>query len=81
MYTVRSKQTKIIRLQEKRLKYINNFSSNRFLRKSKTHHMDKYIRMNIIYTSALFDILIWNSISNSLPDRQLLLSLLLNDKC
>lgn len=44
--------------------------------------MDKYIRMNIIYTSALFDILIWNSISNSLPDRQqLLLSLLLNDKC
>lgn len=48
---------------------------------SKTHHMDKYIRMNIIYTSALFDILIWNSISNSLPDRQLLLSLLLNDKC
>lgn len=44
--------------------------------------MDKYIRMNIIYTSALFDILIWNSISNSLSDRQqLLLSLLLNDKC
>lgn len=32
--------------------------------------MDKYIRMNIIYTSAFFDILIWNAISNSLPDRQ-----------
>lgn len=57
-------------------------AANVFLRKSKTHHIDKYIRMNIIYTSALFDILIWNSIRNPLPDRQqLLLSLLLNDKC